>query len=262
MPASDTSATETDEALGIGEDDAPEGDAMAALMGDPRFAALIEAAVAQRLAAMGGAPAPAAAALNPDAFATLAQTLGRMIEVNAMQQPGYIKPLPAADIERRLAGKIEMDALLEDFQRKGTAPHWVVGEGGFFECTNAQEFNQGDELRTYLPPPEDFVPLNDEARRVQAAQMQWLGGRTPSIGEQVEAAMQARNSAPLVMGSLQPDPKPSRVELVKRTDGNTTSGGKKRRTMGTVVQEARDVSLADRAAGVAQGPVFVGAEAA
>lgn len=251
----------TDEELGIGqEDDAPsQDDAVAALLADPRFSGLIEAAVAQRLGALSG-QAPAPSGLDPNAFDALAKTLGRMIEVNAMQQPGYIKPLPAGEVERRLDGKDQMEALLQNLQAQDTAPHYIVGEGGFFECTNAQEFSRGDEIRTYLPPPEDFVAVNVEAKQVMAAQMQWLGGRTPSIGEQVEAAMQARNGPPLVMGSLQPEPKPSRVELVKRTDGNTTSGGK-RRTMGTVVTEPREVSMADRAGGAARGPVFVGAEA-
>ena len=125
-----------DDALGIGEvDDAPEAsDGLAALMANPALSKLIDAAVAARLAKMGGEPVPASSGgLDGDAIDRLAGTIGRMMELTHMQQPGYIKPLPVDEVERRLNGKIELDALLVRYERLGTAPLWTIGEKGFFE---------------------------------------------------------------------------------------------------------------------------------
>lgn len=245
-------ASDTD--LGIGEELTAEeqasaqAGALAALLASPAAQQLIDAAVASRLAQMG-APSGEAAPASSEAFRAFTDTLKHLINAQALQQPGYIKPLPADELDRRLAGKIEMEALLLDYKDKGTPPEWSVGEGGFFECTNALEFREGDLIRTYLPPAEDFTPRNVQADRVQEASMRWLGGPTRSIGEQVEAAMRDANRPAFVSSDLLENQRPQSVELVQREE----APARKRRTAGTIVPERQDVSLAERAA----GPTYV-----
>jgi hypothetical protein len=241
--------------LGIGAEAEPaeqdSGD-IAALLANPALSKLIDAAVTARLARMG---APAAAPAGGEAFDKLAETLGRMFELNAMQQPGYIKPLPAAEVERRLSGKVEMDALLARYEELGTPPLWTIGEGGFFECANAWEGRPGARIRTYIPPPEDFKPENDEARAVHAAMMQWLGDKTPSIGEQVKQAMIDAKRPPLITGAPPVAQVSTLVEVVKEAP---VDPARVRRSMGTLTPERHNVSLADRG-GAPQGPSFVSA---
>lgn len=256
----------TDEELGIGEPvQATEADWLEMLAANKDIKHLIDAAVNQRLAQMGmaagmGAAVGAAPASN-QAFEAFTATVRHLIDSQAMQQPGYIKPLPAHELDHRLGGKIEMEALLLKYEAAGTAPLWTVGENGFFECTNALEFAEGDKIRTFLPPAEDFIPENEQARKVHAAMMTWLGGRTPGIGEQVEAAMIAAKQPPLISSVMQAPRQTGPVELVERpsvVEPNIAS--RKRRSMGTVVPERREVSMAERMSGPS-GPVFGGAEA-
>ena len=187
---------QSDEDLGIGEEDTPAID-LNAMLANPALAKLIDAAVTARMAQLA-TPSATAPPASSEAFTAFTETLKHLIDAQALQQPGYMKPLPADELDRRGAGQIEMRALLESYQKAQTPPLWQVGDGGFFECTNAMEFAPGDKIRTYLPPPEDFVPLNAEARNVHAALMRWLGTPTASIGEQVEKAMREANQAPLV----------------------------------------------------------------
>lgn len=257
---------ETDQDLGIGQElDGPDdrgngekaGDDLAALMSHPALQAAIDAAVAQRLAQLG-APVASAVPASSEAFQAFTATLKHLIESQTMQMPGYQKPLSADEMDRRAKGHIEMRALLKECEAKGRPPLWEVGEGGFFECTNALEFIQGQQIRTYLPPAEGFVPLNAEAEAVHAAMMVWIGGPTPHIGDQVEAAKIAASQAPLVTGALQPARRPGLVEVVADVAPTTTKP--QRRSMGSIVPERREISMAERAAGPA-GPVFIGAEA-
>lgn len=252
-------AFETDKDLGIGEPiEAAPANELEAMLANPVLAKLIDAAVASRLAQMG-APVQSSATSQTEDFKAFTASLAHLIEVNAMQQAGYIKPLSAAEIDSRAAGLIELKSLLKDYEARGTAPEWIVGESGFFECTNALEFMPGQTIRTYLYPVEDFIPKNAEARKVHAAMIQWIGGHTPGIGEQVEAAMRAANqSAPLVTGTLNAmHGRPQPVELVNTPRQEVS----RKRVAGSLVPERHDVSLADRAAGPA-GPVFIGDRAA
>jgi DNA-binding transcriptional ArsR family regulator len=226
---------------------------LSAVLADPSLQKLIDSAVAARLAQMGGAPVPDS---RHDEMKAFTASLAHLIEVQSMQQAGYIKPLPAEEVDRRASALVEMKAVLKDCEVRGDAPEWIVGENGFFECTNAAEFAPGTTIRTYLFPVEDFVPVNDAAKRVQKLMITWIGGHTPGIGEQVEAAMRAANqSAPLVTGDLVPmSSRPKTVEVV---DTKPKATGPRRRMAGSIVPERHDVSLAERAAGP-QGPVFVG----
>lgn len=249
----DAAASRSDHDLGIGEeDDKPldNGAALSAMMADPKFATIIDAAVQARLASMGGG-APAAPMSRSEDFAAFTETLKHILSVQAMQQPGYIKPLPAEEIDRRAAGYVEMCALLKQYEAAGVAPEYVVGEGGFFECMNAIQFLPGQRIRTYLPPPESFQPQNKQAEAVMAAMFQWIGGATPGIGELVEAA-QRDSKVPLVTGAMQPVNRPSRVELVD----NIRVDVSRKRVAGSIVPERRGVG-----AGEPTGPIFVGADA-
>lgn len=254
--ADDAPLVQTDDDLGIGQEGDPTA-ALAALLQNPILQQLIDKAVADRVAKLSVQPTSTNS--QSEDFKAFTASLAHLIEVNAMQQPGYIKPLPAEEIDRRAAGLVEMRALLKAYEADRNPPEWIVGSNGFFECTNAIDFQPGSTIRTYLPPVEDFIPRNEAARRVYDAMLQWIGGHTPGIGEQVEAAMrEANGSPPLVTSALDPSfnrPKP--VELVN----TPVQPQARKRVAGTLVPERHDVSMAERAAGP-QGPVFVGDRAA
>ena len=246
--------------MGIADEAGP--DQLEALLADPRMAALLDAAVAQRMAQMGVAGSANGGSLDNGALVAFTETIRHLINTNAEQQPGYIKPLPAEEVDRRTAGRVEMFALLKRYEEMGLAPAWIVGEGGFFECANAQEFKHLDKIRMYLPAPEDFMPDNEPAAKVHAAMMQWLGGRTPHISETVAEFEQSRKvhaQGPIITGAMQPSRAPSAVELVEPAP--VTPVPSRKRVMGTITPERHDISMADRASGgLAQGPVFVGAD--
>lgn len=257
---SETMAPESDQRHEDAET-APMGGDLAAIFASPAMQQMIAQAVAERVAAMA-APvtaegAPAAATL--DAFT---QTVKHMLEIQAMQQPGYQKPLPADEIDRRINGRIEMFAQIAQCENDNDAPLWTVGPNGFFECANAQEFAPGVQIRTYLPPAEDFIPNNAAAKRVHAAMLKWLGTPTPEIGEQVKQAQLNAKLPPLVSGALQPIRQAGPVEVVNAAPVAMA----KKRALGTVVPERREMSMAERVAagagGDPQGPIFVGEAAA
>lgn len=235
----------SDSDLGIGEEDEAL-DPLAALMSNPQFSKLIDTAVAQRLAQMGAAPA--ATDNRTEDFKAFTATLTHLIEVQAMQQAGYVKPVPAAEIDRRAAGLVEMKALLGKYEADGSAPLYLLGDF-FFECTNALSFEAGQQIRTYLPPAEHFVPQNEPAKKVYAAMLQWIGGTTPHIGDLVEAA-ERDSRAPMVGSALNA---PKKV-LVEALDEPKQDMGRKR-VAGTIVPERHGT------AGQPSGPVFVGADA-
>jgi len=242
-----------------GEQTAPTID-LAAIMAGPEMQQLIARAVAERVAAMtSGAAAASDTTLTG---ADLVGAMRHMLEINAMQQPGYQKPLPADEIDRRIAGRVEMFALIETCQNDNEPPLWTIGPNGFFECTNAQEFAPGVQIRTYLPPAEDFIPNNGAAKAIHAAMMRWLGAPTPEIGEQIKQAQMASKLPPLVSGALQPLRPTGPVEVVNAAPVSMP----KKRALGTVVPERREMSMAERVAagagGDPQGPIFVGEAAA
>lgn len=247
---------ETDEELGFGvEDEAPAPvDQMSALLADPRMAAMLDQLVAQRVAQMTVA---ASAPSESGAMAELAKTLGRMIELQAIQQPGYQKPLSAEEMESRLAGKVQMDSLMAHYRNIGLTPKYTVGDGGFFECTNAIEIAPGSEVRTFLPPPEDFIAENEPAIEIMAAQRKWLGVATAHIGDQVEAAMKAAKGPMFIDNVPTAAAKPGLVEITKQPPEKAS---KTRRSMGSIVREPVEITMAERAAGP-QGPVFADAAA-
>lgn len=248
---SDTMKAETDKDLGIGEEVDPNA-TLRALLANPEAQILLDKAIEARVKQL---VAPTATTQSED-FKAFTETLKHLIQTSAMQQPGYIKPIPADELDRRADGHVQMRALLKKYEQEANPPQYIVGEAGFFECTNAQEFGPGQKIRTYLPPAESFIPDNDAARQVHAAMMIWIGGETPGIGEQVEAAMLAqKNLPPLVTGAMAPARRPSRVELIEAERVDVS----RKRVAGTIVQERRG---GGGMAGEPIGPDFVGGRAA
>jgi hypothetical protein len=250
------SAEDTDESLGIGKEDAaPSGAAdLAALLQNPLLKQLVDAAVAERMSQLAAPQLPN----DSSAFSDLAASLKHMVEINHMQQPGYIKPLAVDEIDRRAQGAVDMWALLKQFEAEGRAPLYTVGENGFFECSEAQEFGDGEQLRTFLPPPVDFTPENDEAEAVHEAMMRWIGGENPDIGQRLRDAQLDAKLPPLVGGTPKANIGNSPVIRVQRAPEMSRPARPSRRTMGTVVPEPRGRSVPGAAPEAApQGPTFV-----
>lgn len=232
---------DTDEDLGIGQEDAD----YSKLLSDPKFLAVL----AEKL----GVAQAAAPAVAPSELREVADVMRRMIEVQAIQQPGYTKPISADEMDRREEGRQKMFALLDRFKDKKTPPHYILGENW---PANDILYEAGQEVRTYLPPAEHFQPQNHEAHQIMGAMYQWLGGPTPDIGETVEAFERWRkgtDSVPLV-GTAEVL-KPSDVEIVNAVKRDVQP----KRILGNVVAETRGSSMPRQPGVVAPptGPVFV-----
>lgn len=234
---------ETDEELGIGEEDeptavkepgAPEGvAALTALLRHPTVAALIEDAVAARLAAA----TPASVADGH--VKAIADAVERLALVHAAQQPGYQKPIPQAELERRAAGYVEMTALIEDCRsRAAQGQRSAMPLYTLLDDLYAGDilFVAGEQIRTLIPPNEQMQPENEAAERVFAAMLQWIGGKQPDIGERLAEEMAGRKNAIFgTPGTMQTAP----VELVERAPGDTRRQVGASRTLGTVVPEPK-----------------------
>ena len=257
------SAKLSDADLGIEHDDAPHGPApaaMADLLKNPAFAALIDQAVAQRLAQMGGAPA---APVNETT--SVVKAIERLLEVQALQQPGYIKPISVGEMDRRAAGHVEMLAQIEHARARNAQtgskdyiPHYILGTN-FYECTNAILYAEGSEIRTFIQPGESFVPMNETARLIHAAMITSIGGPSPEIGARIaEAMLAAKDAGDIpVVGSTAPNAGPNAVEIVPTAKRHDVSP---KRVLGSITPETRGTSMPVQP-GVTQqpsGPVFVG----
>lgn len=191
LAASEPEDFETDEDLGIGEEDAPAApdDPMAALLANPAFAAAVDLAVARRLG--GATPQAAGGALDANALAHLAASIEKIATVHASQQPGYAKPLPAVEIERRASAFEEMNALIDLARLKGEPPNYQLVEEPLF--AGEYLFPPGSKIRGYIIPNEHMLPLDERGKAIHRAFMQWIGGPTEGIAEQVYNAERARN---------------------------------------------------------------------
>lgn len=230
------------------EEAAPAAPDMAALMADPAVREMLDQLVANRMAEMIAQAAPqvaTAAAAVPDQ--NFANVMGRFVELLSIQQPGYQKPLAADEMQSRLDGKVEMEALLASHKRayernnSHVLPKWRVGEKGFFECVDAIELWEGNKFSTYLAPVEDFEPLNDEAEAVYAAMMKWLGGSTPDIGEMVKNAHLAAHERVIVPGAMVSSVPKGPLVNVERDAGSDEPPRQRKRQFGTLVDEPRQI---------------------
>lgn len=244
---------ESDEDLGIGELEraAAPAPSLDTILNSPAFAAAVEAAVRLRLAESDAQPAPAKSEAGE--FGKMLDTIGRMLEVQQIQIPGYIKPLSADEMDRRAGGLVEMHALLEQARIKNDPPRYILGDKFY---AGDILYDEGFEIRTYLPPAEHFRPENDSGRKVYAAMMTWIGGPTPEIGEQIAQAMAASKEAPLITGA----PAAAASSPVEIVGGAERHDVAPKRVLGNSQPEVRGVSMPIQP-GVTQqpaGPVFVG----
>lgn len=244
------------------ESDAPDAapNAIAEMLKNPAFAALIDQAVTARLAQVTGAPAAPV-----DQTTSVVKAIERLLEVQAMQQPGYTKPISVHEMDRRASGLIEMRAQIEAARQRFAAtnskeciPHYIVGEN-FYECANAIMYAEGSEIRTLIAPPEKFVPMNESARLVHAAMITSIGGTSPDIGTRIAEAMLAAKSAGdvPVVGALAPAAGPNAVEIVPSSKRHDV---KPQRVLGSIAPETHGTSMPVQP-GITQqplGPVFVG----
>jgi len=168
----------SDADLGIGQQDNEIG---------PQIEALVEAAVRKRLAELGAAPPDP----NNATMMALVTAIERSTSVHAAQLPGYHKPLPADEIDRRAQGFVDMQALIDKARRDGDELRYrLVGQPLF---AGEIEYRPGSEIVTFLYPNEHMQPLTKAATAVHRAFMQWIGGPQQGIAERVyEAEIERR----------------------------------------------------------------------
>jgi hypothetical protein len=240
---------ETDAALGIDQDEVALL-STEALLSHPQFKALLESAVSARLEQMHVQPAPAANH-NPE-FAAFIEKLERIVQVTQVQQPGYIKPLTAEEVDRRAKGRDEMFGLIEYYRAKNTAPHYLLGENWY---ANAILFEAGTEVRTFLPPAESMRPMNEPAAKIMAAMTVWLGGPTPDIGDLLAQAIIESKAEHAPMVGATESVKPMDVEVVTPVKRDVAP----KRILGSIVPEQHGTSMPRQPGVTVQpvGPVFV-----
>lgn len=192
--------------LGIDQPDSHDQTiAMAAMLNHPDMARLIDAAVNQRLAAMGHGVSQTAGQ------EAVVAGIEKLINMTASQQPGYSRPLPSEEVERRADGFIEMNALIAECKQSGTKPRYRLVNEPLF--AGEIEYRPGSEIETLLYPNEHMQPMNEQARLVHLAMMKWIGGPQLGIGERVAMAEAERagrltpESGPFVAAGL-PDQSP------------------------------------------------------
>lgn len=206
----------SDAELGIGEEESAASDALAAMMANPKFTALLETAVAAKMAEFGSAAGASGEGQNSVVVAALkelSKSFERSLEIQASQQPGYTKPIPREVVESRAAGYVEMLALIKEYKAAGTPPTYILGDEGFHgpSVNGPTLYLAGSEVDVYLPPAESFRPINEQARKVYAAMLQWIGGPSPEIGDRlVEAHAEAKR---VVIGGDDAQPRASVVTL-------------------------------------------------
>lgn len=250
---------EDDAALGIGEAD---GDDMDALMVNPKFAQAVEAVVDARMKAAGAAPRePRTDAAAFEAFLdTFSNRFDHMIEVQAEQRPGYIKPLSADEVDGRRKGRVDMFALLRDYKTRNVWPHYLLGDESnpFYGPSPNGDilYEAGQEIYTRLPPAEGFKPLNEEAVAVYEAYRRWVGDAIPIADLIAQAAADARGGAPspeiAEVNMRTPD---AEVRLVDKPARDVGA----KRVLGNLTPEKRGVGMPKQTGVVAQpaGPTFV-----
>lgn len=257
---------ESDEALGIGQDeDADDGAAsLEALMANPAFEKLLEAAVARKMAEMGH-QAPQQSATGSLALNAFLEKIEHVIGVRDEQRAGYMKPLSAEEMDARRRGDADMRALLKQFKAEGVWPKYLIvgeGPGAFFYGPSPNgdiSYEAGQEINCRLPPSELFQPLNEPAARIIEAYRRSVGEPVPIEDLVAQAIINARGGvqAPQVEQTAKViDPDVQLVDAPKRDVGP-------KRTFGTITPELRGKSMPSQPGVSAQpaGPIFVDAGA-
>ena len=251
---SPASADDDDAALGIGvemaEMTAPGVD-FDALMASPAFAAAVEKAVAARL----GAPA---ATGSEAAFNAFLSKFDHMLEASNEQKAGYIKPLTAAEVDRRKAGQAEMKRLLVACKADNVWPQYLLADEAnpfYGPSPNGPIlYDAGQTINWRGPPAESFKPLNDAAIEIYAAYKQWIGEVISIEDLTRQAVIDARGPAAAPEYKFDAGDA-SDIQLV---DGEKRDVAPKR-TLGTLVPELRGQARPGQPGIAAQpaGPIFV-----
>lgn len=251
----------SDADLGIGEDAQGGALDLQSLVDNPALAQLIEGIVEQRLR-QAGAPIPAPTG-SEAAFNAFLSKFDHMLEVQAEQRPGYIKPLSADEVDARNKGRADMLALLRQYKAEDVWPHYLIvgdGPGATFYGPSPNGpilYEAGQEIKTRLAPSELFQPLNEPAARVMQAYRRWVG-EVVSVEDLIaEAAATARGAPNAPQIELEAKTLEPEVVLVDAPKRDVTP----KRTMGTIIPELRGKSM-PRQPGVAAepvGPIFVDA---
>lgn len=248
-----------DAALGIGEDDAPAADMagvdMAALMAHPDFAKAIDAIVEARLRLVG-APPPSRSG-SEAAFDAFLSKFDHMLEVQAEQKPGYIKPLSADEVDARAKGKADMFGLLRRFKAESIWPHYLLGTDFAGPSPNGPMlYEAGSEINTRLPPGDSWTPMNDAAIQVYAAYKRWIGEVVPVDELIAQAAQAARGVSNVPEVEAQRATAESEVMLVDAPKRDMAP----KRVLGTITPELAGKPMPSQPGMVQQpvGPIFVG----
>jgi hypothetical protein len=179
MAPQGSSVDDSDEDLGIGADDgaAPAAADFGALLNDPRFAAMIETIVGQRMAQAGAVAAPGG--FSPE-YAALLDRIERSLSAKDEQRPGYMKPLTADELASRQEGEASMWRLIDEARtrakRGGEWPRYLLGD--IFHGPSPAGpvlYSAGQEINWTGAPAECFSPLNDSAAEIYVAYKQWVG---------------------------------------------------------------------------------------
>lgn len=251
---------EDDAALGIGEPEDGDDADLDTLMANPKLAAMIEAAVAKRLQDAGVSRPALPQSGSEAAFDAFLSKFDHMLEVQAEQRPGYIKPLSADEIDSRRKGRVDMFALLRDYKLRNVWPQYLLGDEAnpFYGPSPNGDilYDAGQEIYTRLPPAEGFKPMNDEAVAVCEAYRRWVGDPIPVEELIAQAAATARGGSPspeiAAVDVRTPDPE------VRLVEGKTRDVSPKR-VLGTTAPELRGRPMPKQPgiAGQPVGPTFV-----
>ena len=261
----------SDAELGVGETDpgAAAADELERLLLTPEGMALVDKLVAQRLSQMaaedeGAAAPPASGDAQLERFAQImAGAFDRASLSTASQQPGYVRPLPAEEVEARAQAYVEMLALIERAVAEQSQPQYLLTED--FHAADIL-WAKGDVIFWYGPPNTEMLPRNPPAEAIFAQMLRWIGGGATHIADHVSDALlamrpdqrqllrQASDRDAGFYGTASETPSLSQaykggirqVKMAGRVDGPRHDVGPKRVT-GTVVPEGP--------AGASGGPV-------
>jgi hypothetical protein len=255
----ETPDTDSDEALGIGADDAPVAQVdMRALLNHPDFAKVVDAMVNQRLAALTPQTARSGEERAFDAF--LAK-FDHMLEIQSEQRPGYIKPLSADEIDGRRQGREDMFTLLRDYKAANVWPEYLLGDEAnpyYGPSANGDIlYEAGQKIASRRPPGEGWIAMNEPAMRIYEAYKRWVGEVVPVEHLIAQAAAIARGESSTLTAEM---PVQARNEDpdVRLISADKVEVGPKR-VMGTLAPELRGKTM-PRQPGMTPeptGPVFV-----
>ena len=253
---------DSDEALGIGEDDEAQAASLDALMNNPQFDKLLEAAVSAKLKAMGHEAAPAAPLSGSErAFDAFLSKFDHMLNLQAEQQPGYKKPLSASEMDARAEGKRDMFALLHKCKTENLWPHYLLNDESNPFYGNSPNgpilYLAGQEIKMRGPPSESFKPLNDVAMQIVEAYRRWVGDPVSIEELTAQAVADARGASQVPEIDVAARAMESDVQLVDAPLRDVSP----KRVLGTIAPEARGRSMPGQPGIVAQpsGPTFVDA---